>query len=248
MLAQSKALLKDHKYQEALLPMQKLYQAYPDNHIYIEQMAQLYDEMHRYKEEAAFWEQFRQHAPRPITACPEIGQAYQKQGLTKEAIAAFGWCLSLDSTNTDSIFSLAHALERDAQFERAADLYGRGLRISPGYTDLRIGLARTQIHLDKIALAEETVGSVLKQAPQNTDALFVLGLAYYRDGDLVKARQYFEKGVKLADGNTDFHLFLGKIAEKEKKIPESIEHYARVAELNREVEEHNAGHVATQQL
>jgi len=232
LLDQSKMLLKDHKYQEALLPTQKLYQAYPDDHIYIEQMAEIYDQMHQYKDEAEYWEKYRQHAPRPIAACPQIGMAYQKEGLSKEALAAFEWCLSLDPANSDSIYNLAHALERDGQYDRAAELYQRGLQLSPNYTDLQVGLARAQIHQDKLALAEESASNVLKQSPENTDALFVLGMAYYRGGDLVKARLNLEKGVKKADEDTDFHLLLGKIAEKEKKIPEAIEHYTRAAELS----------------
>jgi tetratricopeptide (TPR) repeat protein len=230
----SKDLLKDRKYQEALVPAQKLYEAYPDNHIYIEQMADIYDQLHRYKEEAEFWERYRQHAPLPITACPEIGQAYQKAGMAKEAIAAFEWCLSLDTANTDSIFSLAHSLERNGEFDRAAEIYSRGLRISPDNSDLLIGLARVQIHLDKISQAEETAIRVLKKMPDNTDALFVLGMAYYWDGDLVHAREYLENGVKKAAGNSDFYILLGKIAEKEKKIPEAIQYYDKAVELNPE--------------
>jgi tetratricopeptide (TPR) repeat protein len=232
LLDESKGLLKEHKYAEALAPSQKLYEAYPDNHIYIEQMADIYDQLHRYKEEAEFWERYRQHAPQPITACPRIGQAYQKQGMPKEAIFAFEWCLSLDPNNADFIFSLAHSLERNAEFERAAEVYARGIAISPDYSDLRIGLARAQIHLDKISQAEETALQVLKQTPDNTDALFVLGFAYYRGGDLVQARQYLEKGVKRAEGNTDFYVLLGQIAEKEKKLPEAIGYYDKAVELS----------------
>lgn len=231
LLNQSRNLLSDHKYDQALLPSQKLYEANPGNPVYIEQMAEIYDLLHRYKEETEFWERFRQYAPQPNAACPKIGQAYQKQGLSKKAISAFQWCLSLNPTNPDSIFNLALSFERDSQFDRAAEWYERGSTLAPDYADLQIGLARVQTHLGKFSEAEKTAGKVLERAPANTDALFALGMAYYRGGDLVQARTYFERGVKGADSNPDFHLFLGQLAEKERKITEAIVHYDRAVEL-----------------
>ena len=179
LLEKSKTLLKSDKYEEALAPAQKLYQAQPANPIYIEQVAVIYDRLHRYEEEAGLWEQYRQHASRPITACPQIGQAYQKQGKLKEAIAAYEWCLSLSPDDTDQVFNLAHALERTGEWDRSAELYRKGLKISPDNGDLRIGLARVLIHLDQPAQAREEAAKVLEKSPDNSDALFALGMAYY---------------------------------------------------------------------
>ena len=237
LLEQSKSLLRARKFDEALVPTEKLYKAYPDDHIYIEQMADIYRATMRYGEESAMWEQFRQHAPRPITACPMIGQAYQNQGLLKEALAAYEWCLSLDPENTDSIFHLAHALERAGEWDRAAELYQRGLKISPEYADLRIGLARVLLHLDQPAQAKEEAASVVAISPDNSDALFALGMAYYQEGDYLQARQNLEKGVQISEGNVDFHVALGKLAEKENKSSEALRHYDRAVELSPENDE-----------
>ena len=223
-----KSLFKQAKYQDALTDALRLHETYPGNHIYIEMVADIYDRLGRFPEEAEYWEQYFDRAPNPVTACPQIGQAYWKQGKEKEAVSAFERCLARDPENSDSIFFLAHALEQSGQPERAGELYQRGLKIAPEYTDLQLGLARIDLREDKTAQAKDLALRALRKSPDNVDALLVAGLVYSREGDLTKAKQYLEQGVKMADGYLDFHFALARIAEEENNFPEAIRHYDRI--------------------
>jgi predicted Zn-dependent protease len=225
---QCNLLFKQGKYREALPDVLELHAAYPGNHIYIERAAEIYDGLGRYDQAAEFWEKYFDRAPLPVTACPQIGQAYWKQDKQKEAIAAFERCLACDPENTDSIFFLAHARELAGDTAGAGELYQRGLKIAPGYTDMRTGLARVQFHQGNTARAKKTVAAILEQNPNNVDALLVAGLIYSREDDLAHARQYLERGVKLSEGYLDFHVALARIAEAERNAPEAIRHYDRI--------------------
>jgi tetratricopeptide (TPR) repeat protein len=227
----SHTLIQEGRDEEALEPSLKLHEAFPENHIYIEQLAEIYHRLGRYDEEAQFWEKYLDHAPHPLDGCPQIGQAYWKQGEEKEAISAFERCLALDQESTSSIFYLAHALEMSQEFEPADDMYKRGLSLSPHNVDLRVGLARVQFRQGQLSQAKETIAEVIARSPHNVDALLVLGLVSMREGDLRRARKYLEKGVKLSEGYSDFHIALGRLAEKENNIPEAIRQYNRVLEL-----------------
>jgi len=136
LLARSKALLREGKLQEALTPTLELHKMYPENHIYVGQLAHIYMSLGRYREEAAMWEKFLQTAPLPWEGCPAIGLAYRHQGLERKAFDAFERCLKLDGGNSDSLFFHGHALERQGQFGRALEMYNRGLQVSPDYPDL----------------------------------------------------------------------------------------------------------------
>jgi tetratricopeptide (TPR) repeat protein len=225
---QCNSLFRQAEYQEALPGVLKLHETYPGNHIYIEMAADIYDHLGRYEQEAAFWEQYFDRAPNPVTACPQIGQAYWKQGKEKEAISAFERCFDRDRENSDSIFFLAHALELSGQPTRAAELYQRGLKIAPEYIDLQLGLARIWLRQDKVAEARQIVVQALRKSPQNVDALLVAGLISLREENLGKARQNLEEGVKLADGYLDFHFALARLAEEEQNFPEAIREYDRI--------------------
>lgn len=222
------SLFRAGKYQEALPGVLKLHENYPGNHNYIEMAAEIYDHLGRYDLEAEFWEQYFDRAPNPLTACPQIGDAYFKQGKQKEAISAFERCLARDPESSDSIFFLAHALELNGQTERAAELYQRGLKISPEYSDFQLGLARIRLIQEKDAEAKQIALKVLAKNPQNVEAMLVAGVSYARENDLVKARQYLEQGVKLSDRDMDFHFALALLAEQEKNFPEAIREYNRV--------------------
>ena len=221
------------KWARALKPTLRLHDAYPENHIYTGEMADIYNHLGRYSEEAAMWESYLTQAPRPIEACPQVGVAYEKAGEIQSAVSALDKCLMLEPANPDSIFYLARALEREGQTDRAAELYARGAALSPGYVDLAIGLARTRLHQGKAADARAMAQKIVNGSPNNVDALLVLGLACQQLGDRTAARGYLERGARLADSYVDFHLALGNLAEQDSNLDQAIEQYQKVADLDK---------------
>ncbi|MFN8007902.1 MAG: tetratricopeptide repeat protein [Terriglobia bacterium] len=80
-LMESSDSFREHGQPEKALPMlQQLRAAYPQNHIYMRQMAEVYHQLGRFKEEAATWEDFLKVAPLPVEGCPNIILAYQRSG------------------------------------------------------------------------------------------------------------------------------------------------------------------------
>jgi tetratricopeptide (TPR) repeat protein len=233
LLARSKSLIAEGNYREALQPSLLLFAAYEENHIYIEQVAEIYEHLGDYQHAAQYWEKYLDHAPRPETGCPQIGDDYWKQGEAGEpkAIAAYERCLKLDPTNPDAIFYLAHALEKSGELDRAASVYQQGIKTSPQYVDLRLGLARVWVQQGKYPEAQQATQQVLAKSPNNVDALLVMGLSYMRQHNLKEAKKYLTKGVKLSDTYTDFHLALAHIAEVEKDDREAMRQYTRILEL-----------------
>ncbi len=229
----SKALIRDQKYQDALAPTLKLYQAYPENHIYIGRLADIYDHLGRYADESQMWEQYADRAPTPVEACPQYGQSYWKQGAghEKQAITAYERCLSFDPKNPDSIFYLAHALEMDGQWDRAAQYYEQGLQISPQYTDLELGLARCRIRQERVDEAKAIADKILAKTPERADALLIEGLVYLHQDKYADAKKVLEHGAKVADDDPDFHLLLARVASETNDPAEELRQYNRLVEL-----------------
>jgi tetratricopeptide (TPR) repeat protein len=175
LVALSDSRFQKGAYREALEPALKLYNSYPENPVYLQRLADIYNRLGQYKEEAATWEQFLQHAPVPVEGCPQIGKAYQQQGKSKDAISAFERCLAFDTTEPDSLFFLAHALEMEREFDRAGGLYRQCVAISPKYSDCQLGDARVLFRKGRAPLAKKIAAEVLARSPNNTDALLVMG-------------------------------------------------------------------------
>lgn len=230
---EAKSDISDGKYQDALKPLLRLNRAYPDNHIYLQQLAESYDHLNQPKEEAEYWEKYIDHSPTPLVGCPALPRAYEKLGDSheKEIIAAYERCLALDPTNTDSIFFLAHYLENAGQADRAAELYQKGIVLSPTYADLRLGLARIWFRQDKVAEAKQATEAVLAKSPNYMDALLLMGMMYYKEDNYVKAKEYLLRGTKISDTYVDFHVLLARIADDQKDYSEEMRQYSRLVEL-----------------
>jgi tetratricopeptide (TPR) repeat protein len=211
LLALSRKLVAEGKDEEALKPALKLYAAYPRNHIYTQTLAQIYQRLGRLKEETQYWEKFLQDAPLPIEACPDIGHAYWKQRLHRKALDAYERCLTFEPDNIDSIFALAHARELNGETAKAAALYRKGLVTTPMSLDTRIGLARVEMRLGQTAAAKKRIDAVLRERPENTDALLVAGMIAWDQGNLAEARRYLLKGSALSPGYADYQTVLGRI-------------------------------------
>jgi tetratricopeptide (TPR) repeat protein len=210
--ADSESLIHARKFEQALEPALQLTAAEPGNHAYLRNLAQIYNGLGRFAEEARTWELFEESAPVPIEACPQIGIAYLKQTRVEEAFRALEHCYELDKDNADSIFYLALTWERKGNPARAAELYRQGLVVAPDYVDLQVGLARTDLHLGKSKEARQAAEQVLVREPSNIDALLVAGLASWHTGDPLTAREYLEKGARLAPGDADFNTALQSMA------------------------------------
>lgn len=231
MLANSRTLLREGKYEDALAVTRQLYDAYPENHIYIEQIAGILGRLNRFEEESQFWEKFFEHSPRPIDACPQLGESYRKQGKLEETIKACERCLELDPKNPDSVFFLARAYELSGRIDRAKELYEQGVAISPGYPDITLGLARAYLRKGKPSKARELADTVLRTTPDNVDALLVMGMALRSEGKFSDAKGFLEQGLTLSEKYVDFYIVLGGISEQEGDNAEAIRRYDKVLEL-----------------
>ena len=213
LLEQSRTLIAQTQYEAALNPLLRLHKAYPEDHIYIQELAETYDRLSMYKEGGEMWEQYLQNSPTPIEGCPQVAFDYQKQGKSKEAFKAFERCWTIEA-NADMIFFYAHALEIDGQFEKALGLYQKGIARAPDYPDLAIGLARVQSHLGQSAAARPGIDAVLQKHPENVDALLAAGMVYSELGDTRTALLHLRHALQLSPQSTDVRQVLARVSSQ----------------------------------
>lgn len=207
-LTKTKKLVQAGKLEEAMPGALQLYKAFPENHIYIEQLAQIYDALGHWPESAAMWEHYLQYAPTPTDGCPMLGFAYENLNQPELAFKAHERCWQFEQNNSDLIFYYAHALERQGQYSRAIQLYRQGLHRSPTYPDLLIGLARAQMQTGQLAVARKGIDEVLKTRPDNTDALLVSGLLHARMGQTSGAIADLEHAHRMSPGYREVEVLL----------------------------------------
>ena len=211
LLDKSKKLVQAGQLREALAPSLQLYQAFPENDIYIQQLAQIYDELGQYEDSARMWEHYMQYAPTPIDGCPMLGFAYEKLGRMGDAYKAHERCWQFSQNNGDMIFFYAHSLERQGEFARAIKLYEQGLKRFPNYPDLQIGLARSEMQLGQFAASRKALDHVLATPPDNSDALVASGLLHLRMGQSAAALRDLELAHRVSPKYKEAELLLTQL-------------------------------------
>jgi tetratricopeptide (TPR) repeat protein len=231
LIRESDELVRKHEYAKALPLLEKLHADFPDNHIYIFRLTEVYRELGAYQKEAAAWERYLDVAPNPDTACPEIADAYRKAGNASEAMRALQRCVTIDPGG-DNMLNLARAYERAGDRDKAIEWYTKGVAESPDYSDVRLGLARMQLRGGDLKSAKANVQKVLAKSPDTADALLLAGLIARREGESAAARMYFERGVAVSPTYADLQRELARLAEKQGDIAVAVRAWRAV--LDRE--------------
>jgi tetratricopeptide (TPR) repeat protein len=65
-------------------------------------------------------------------------------------------------------------------------------------------------HAGRFAEARGTLSAIARAEPRNDAAAFWLGRAHFAAGEMDQAAEWFERAVKLQDGNGDYHLWVGR--------------------------------------
>jgi tetratricopeptide (TPR) repeat protein len=211
LLTETKKLVQAGQYREALVPALQLYKAFPENHIYIEQTAKIYDALEQWPDSAQMWEHYLQYAPTPTDGCPMLGFAYENMGQSEEAFKAHERCWQFEQNNSDMIFFYAHGLERHGEYKKAGQLYEQGLKRSPTYPDLLVGLARTEIQTGRFPLARKHLDQVLERSPDNVDALFAKGLMETRLGHVKAAVEALDHAHRMSPGYREAEILLSQL-------------------------------------
>jgi tetratricopeptide (TPR) repeat protein len=210
LLARSRELVEEGKYEEALTPLHRLHMAYPENHIYLQGLAQAYDHLSKWEQATEMWEQYLEFSPTPIEGCPQIGLDYRQQGKAKDAFKAFERCHEIEE-NSDTLLFYANASEREGQFEKALELYEKAAALSPNYPDVQVGIARVESRLGRVAAARTRIDKVLSANPKDVEGLLVAGLVYAQSGQRNKALRYLRDAHELAPGYQDIELVMQRI-------------------------------------
>lgn len=131
-------------------------------------------------------------APELPSANGLYGQALMATGDTPGAGKAFRKELAINPANFDAALNLAVLLKQDQEFAEARTLLANCLRIRPGELRVRYQLASIALAEGKAEESLKLLESVVKEAPQFTEAHVTLATVYYRlkrkeDGDRERA-------------------------------------------------------------
>ena len=231
-IAASRDLYAAERYADALAPTEALVQRFPTQHVYWQRLADIYQQLGRFHDEAAAWQQVIDRSPTPWDACPAIAVAHAADHDTAGAFAAYEACWALAPWDADAAYFLAREHERRSSPDLAAAMYRRSLAIDPSHADSELGLARIDLHASRFAEARQAAQTVVARLPNHADAHLILAQAAQRTGGTQEARQHFAQTLQLEERYFDAHVGLGILEYSEHNPARARQHFERALALD----------------
>lgn len=140
-----------------------------------------------------------ENEPNNFAAQMKAGDMYSQIGKKEEAIALYQKGVAIEPKNRQALITLANTYFDLKQFENAEKQYSKALEIDPNDVNARTDLATTFVErqppdFDRAIKEFETS---LKMAPTHEPTLYNLGVAYFRKGDVAKAKEIASEIEKI---------------------------------------------------
>lgn len=111
----------------------------------------------------------------------------------QDALYALRDIIKESPQNSYAYYFLGHALYELAQLEPARDAYRAATRLSPRFLGARVSLSQTLRMLGDLRGAIAEGEAALRQAPDDSDTLYALGMAHAQRGDREAAHRYLHR-------------------------------------------------------
>ncbi|MBI2188602.1 MAG: tetratricopeptide repeat protein [Acidobacteria bacterium] len=133
-------------------------------------------------------------------ADPTFGEAVQmvSDGREADALVAFRRVVAANPNNLEARLWIARLHERMGHPDQAESVYRSVLLENPTSLDAALGVAATMLERDDVDGTIEVLATVEERAPQNAEALTLLGRAHRLAGHDARAIGYFERAVAVA--------------------------------------------------
>ena len=121
--------------------------------------------------------------------------------------------MKLDSINEEYHHLLSDIYLESYKSELALRTLERAVRLFPESVESNLKIAELQIILRLYDQASTSLRKVLEVAPQNIEALQLLGILFKEQGDLERAAQSFQRVVDLDGDNSEAWTMLGNLLD-----------------------------------
>ncbi len=161
-----------------------------------------------------------------------IGDTYYILEDYDKALAYFSQTWSLDSSMRENYLRIADCYRQQGKIHQEADVYRKLIADQPSFY-LYYRLAMAMGNAGNAAQEIQAYKMALSLKPDNVDAHFNLGLAYFNTGNMTDAKQEFEAiSVNTDTPDHEAIYYLGLIANAEGDTYTAWSYYEQLQNLN----------------
>lgn len=149
--------------------------------------------------------------PDNIKAIYLLGQSYEEDGNTENALQYYNRAIELDPNRSDVLYKMVHIYRETESHQNALNILRKLIALDGNDTEAHYLSALTYLSLDDQDGALSAFLNTIRLTPDNVDAQYQTGLLYEDKGDLDNAITYYEETIKLDPENPEPFFKLGRI-------------------------------------
>jgi tetratricopeptide (TPR) repeat protein len=152
-----------------------------------------------------------------------LGSVQDQMGHADEAIAELRKLTATFPDFSEAHYNLANAYARHFRYKEARIEYEQALRLDPGNNAARLSLAKALLEIGENSAAIPIILNYLHRVPGDCEGYVVLGQAYRREGDLLKAEEPLRRAIELEPDSYEARYLLGVVLGGTGKVEEAIQ-------------------------
>jgi len=130
--------------------------------------------------------------------------------------------LEISPYNSDYWYKKGVLLNIDEKYEEALECFNRAITLNPGDVENYLDKAISEENLELTNEALKSLEKVIELDNKNDEAYYNLGLIYFRDNNLVRAKECFLRTLKLNEGYKEVYFDLASCCEILKEYNDAL--------------------------
>ncbi|MES2661986.1 MAG: tetratricopeptide repeat protein [Pseudomonadota bacterium] len=153
---------------------------------------------------------------------------YEKEKQLDYALKLNDHALSLDKNYIPSIVLKAEIYGQQKNPKKAAKVLKKAIKKHPDHQKLNLLYARYLVEQGDFSGAQEHLEAFVKYHPEDADLLMTVGIFAFENNMFDRARIYFNRVIESGEQVDQAYLYLGHMAQREKKNKEAIHYYSKI--------------------
>ena len=173
---------------------------------FIEQGQRAFDER-RYQEAIESLNTHLLLFPEDVSAAYLLGQSYEANGDTDNALTLYQRTLTLDSQRTDVLFKMVHIYRNRESHQQAIDTLQKIIEIAPDTIEAHYLMALSYLTLEQSDAALTAFLATVRLNPDDVSAHYHAAVLFEQKGDIDNAITHYEKTIGLDTASIESPFF-----------------------------------------
>lgn len=212
-----------NNFNQAIKVLKEALMINPENETAIHELAFCFEMNGQIAQCISYYKRFIDRHPYSYISWYNLGNAYMKMEMPKEAINAFDYCLVIDEDFGPGYFNRALAYIQTEEFKKAIEDLHETLRLETPQASTYCYIGECYEKMEEYDDALSYYKRAIEKDEEYSEAYVGIGVVMDMLGKTVQSLNYFKQALDLDKNNTDYMFLYAEVLRKTEHIDQALE-------------------------